>query len=1813
MTEAPLAQRLAQLTPQQRAQLSRQLRDPARRRAAQIARLDRSSGRLPMSFAQRRLYFLQKLRPDSAAYNNVEALRLVGRLDPGALQAAVAAVLARHEVLRSTCVPGEDEPQLLPAHPAEAAARLRVEIVDVSPPAPPGGVDAVLAAAADRPFDLDVELPLRVLLARLADDEHVLLLVVHHIASDAWSCRLLVDELFDAYTRAVNGHADAPAPPAVQYADHAAWQAAGMAGGDLARHLSYWRERLAGLAPVLELPLEHPRPPLRSDHGGEIHLDLDGQVRRRLHAVARDAAVTPFAVLLTAFGFVLHRHCATDDVAVGIPVSGRERVEVEQLIGCFINTVVLRLDLGALPSRRDLVRRVWEGTMRDLEHQRLPFEHLVADLNPERDLSAGQLVQVMFNHYPATAAPTQIPGLQIIPVDVARSRAKFDLTCTVVDDGDRLRLTLNHATDLLDRETAQRIGEHTAAVLDALLDDLDAPMATLPPTPPGDADPPGPRRAAEAVPVLARFEHHARAHPDRIAVQTPTERITYRDLDRRAGALAGHLSAQEPRHQPVALLFERGVDYVVAMLAALKAGRPYVPVDPLMPAPHVAAMLKAADARLLLTHPDVDATAVAAATPQVRVTSLDQIASGGHTAPPAGADPDEAMYVLFTSGSTGAPKGVIVEHRHFTAYLTSIIGRMALPDGLNFALVSTFAADLGLTNVYGALATGGTLHVLPYEWATDPPRFAEYLRTHPVDVMKLVPSHLQALADAGLLADVVPARHLVLAGEACSWDLAAAAHAARPGCVVWNQYGPTETTVSVLAYQIPAHPPTPRGVSVPLGLPLEHAGAHVVDAQLRPVPRGAAGELLITGGSVARGYLHDDTAEQPRFIQDPFSADPMARAYRSGDRARIRRDGAIEFLGRLDRQVKIRGYRVEPAHVEAVLRRHPAVADVAVQARTDGGRTTLVAYYVPAPDAATGPSPADFARAAMPAYLVPTAFVPLDRLPLTPNGKLDWRALPAPDRHRTGEQPAAAPRHARDAYLARIWCDILGLDQIGIDDDFFACGGDSFAAMRLARRIGDGTRVVTLFQHPTVRRLADFLGSTDTPGYVHRMTAATTTAPTASVIAVPFGGATAAAYADLARAMPPELALYAVELPGHDLTDPQHPLEPFDTTAARCADEIRRTVHGPIVVYGHCVGAALAYDIARRLQADGLPVTGVVLGGAFPAPRLPGRLFELWARLVPSDRWRSDRLYRDTLRGIGGLTEHLDPTEQAFTLRAVRHDAREAEDLYTRLCHTPQPDRTLHALSVVGDHDRITQFHEERHHEWNTLCASTDLAVIPDAGHFFLKHQPDQLADILLRWTRQRLTVDQATSTIEPTAQPDPAPPGTVAPAGATRTTANLRGFALVTFGQLISLTGSRATAFALGIWVYLQTGSVTQFSAILITALLPGLLALPLAGAAADRWDRRLLMIAGEVTNAAGTGLCLAAYATGSLRLWHIYVVAGLGSIASAFQQPAYLAAVTQLVPKQYLGRLNGILQAVVATSQAAGPLLGGTMIAAVGLGGVMVTDLATVVVALATLLAVRFPDLLFRRREETVWKEITGGIRYIARRRSMVAMVVFFLAYNLVLGFALALLPPMVLANAGAATLSLTTMVGALGGIAGGIAMALWGGFARRATGMIGFVMLTGTGLVVAGIRPEPTYPILGMALVMASIALINGHWQTMIQIKVGMELQGRILATNRMTANLTEPLGYVAAGWLADAVLSPAAGEWQDTASRPGIGLALIVLGCLHVLLAVIGLRWRTLRYLEDALPDAIPGAVVTWDRDALQREADRRRSPAVAQVT
>lgn len=1764
--------------------------------AAEPVVIDRANGRLPMSFAQRRIYFLHVLDVTSTAYHIAEAIRLRGRLDVERLQHALRATVSRNEVLRTVCVHDGDEPELrLADEPTilrdTAITRLDADTFD--------DAHRLLVLHTERPFDLDAGLPIRATLVRLSGEDHLLLVVTHHIATDERSTSLLLRQLLADYaaaTRTTDAAAVATASMSeLQYADYAAWQREQLTEEVLAEQLGYWRERLAGMPPKLELPADAPAAGARSEHAIELGFTLDTVLRDKVFAAARDAGVTPFVVLLTAFGHVLHRHCATGDVAVATPASGRAHPALDDMLGCFINTLVLRLDLTRPGSRRELLRRAGDTVLGAVSHQDLPYDRLVAELRPNRDSAAGQHLAAMFNHHDVLSLDVEVPGLALERIPMERTGAQFDLACTVVDHGEEMIATFTAAADRLSPAVTARLGEHFLETLAELLADLDGPADTLPPAPRRDRAaiptpaPPDPHSLPLAV---HQFEAHAAADPERVALRCLDDVATYGEVNRRANQLARYLlKCGLSTGDVVALHLDRSVALVVAMLAVQKAGGVYVPLDPVFPANHVATIIDTANARLLVTHDQVESVSPDAISLDQNAAAIDRQAPDNPGLP---LDPAAAMYILFTSGSSGRPKGVVVEHRHLACFVHAMRGRMALPEHLSFATVTTFAADLGMTNIYGSLTSGGTLHVVPYALATDPEGLAEYFGRHRIDFMKTVPSHLAALNEAGVLRDVMPWRYLVLAGEAFHWDLADDARAARPGCEIWNHYGPTETTVDVLGYRVQDER---IGATVPIGSAFDRVQAHILDRRLQPVPLGTPGELVIGGASVARGYLTD--AGPAAFVELGGG-----RAYRTGDRVRRLPGGEVEFLGRIDRQVKIRGYRVEPSHVEATLHRHPTVADAAVLARAD----KLVAYVVPGRDEELDIGVLrEHALVNLPRYMVPSAFVPIDRLPVTPNGKLDARALPEPDAGTEAGREVTAPRNARDARMVDVWRAALGVANVGIDDDFFALGGDSITAMRVVREIGAGLRVISLFQHPTIRRLADSVADSVTGAalrdqLLYRMSASARVTPTATIVAVPFGGGSAAAYHDLARALPDDFPLYAVELPAHDFGRPEQELEPFDTIVARVVEQVRASIDGPIVVYGHCVGAAMAFAIAQELDLHGTDVVGAVFGGAYPSPQLPGRLYQLWYRLFPSDRWRSDRLYQEMLRAIGGVTDAVDPDEQAFIVRALRNDSRGADAYYGRACHDPAHERRLRALCVVGERDRLTEFSSERHHEWDMLCASTDLAVIPQAGHYFVKHQAGELADIISGWgTEERPQV------------PPPVAPGSSAADG-RRTSPSLWSYLWVTLGELLAMTGTRLSSFGLGVWVFLDTGSATLFSVILVCAVLPGLLVMPFAGAAVDRWDRRLVLIAGNLIGATGPALCLLMYTGGALQLWHIYLAAGIGSVANAFQQSAYIAATTQLVPKQYLPRVSGVTWALVAMSQTVGPLIGAALVLAIGVGGVLILDLVALGLGVVILLAIRFPNTLFRKREESVWSEVAGGFTYIARRPGFVAMNGYFLVYNLLLGAVLALAAPIVLSFASAGALGLTVTMQGVGGVAGGLVMALWGGFARRATGMIGFCILTGAGMIAVGMHPSPLFPIVGMAMVGASIALLNGHWQTLIQNKVGMELQGRMITTNRMVANLTEPLGYFCAGWLADQLFEPAMreGRWLGdtvggiigTGPGRGMGLLLVVLGVAQVCVALIGLRWRTLHHMEDVLPDAIPGAIVTWDRNKLQEEADRQ---------
>ncbi len=1727
------------------------------------------TGHDPLAPAERRMWLASQHDPTGYLYNVPVLVRLAGPLDVDALLAAVRDMVDRHEVLRRVVnVDSDGEPvaRLCPA------TDVPIGVVSLDG----GSLDELVSGEATRPFDLTKDCPLRVTVFRLAPDQHALLLVSHHIATDAWSQRLLVDGIAARYAAArgpalSSGEASGPQRSDVargpveasglQRSDVARWELGRLA--ELNGALDWWRTALAGLPDALDLPTDRPRAAVPDPRAGSVAVTLPAEVSDRIRSFATGNGASVFMVLLAAWQALLGRLAAVTDLAVGVPFAGRRRSDVDSVLGCFVDTVVVRGDLSGEPTSRELLHRVREASLAAFAHAEAPYESVVEATRPARLPGVTPLFQTLLNVY-ERAEPPRFPGLraEVEEVDLGHQGGgtKFDLTLTVVDSGPGTPLDarLDFRSALFNVDTATGIARWYGNLLRGMLADPDAPVDALV-LDERTSTVTGPARTYPCDEPL----HHLIARsiarcPQSTAVVAADGELTYAELDRRAAALADRLSAAGvTRGTIVAVLAARDTHLPVALLAILRAGGAYLPIDPDSPPARIEEILRVGGVRHVLRGPDFDYD-TATATTQVDV------------------EPTDLAYVIFTSGSTGQPKGVGVEHRSIVHYLHAVLERLDTPQAGSFALVSTPAADLGLTCLLGALVTGASLHLVDRETAVEPGPFGEYLRRHQIDVVKMVPSHLQMLARHGDLAEVLPRRLLILAGEACPWPLIERIRELRPDLTVQSHYGPTETTVAVAGCDPAAEPPEHRVGWLPIGRPFANAVLHVVDPAGRPVPVGAPGELVIGGPGVARGYIGRPDLTAERFGPDPVTG--TGRCYRTGDRVRLRADGVLTFLGRVDDQVKVRGYRIELGEVAAACQTIPGVAQAVVLPVGDGLDRALAAWVVPADGAELdGPAIRRALRERLPEPMVPAGIAVLDRLPLGANGKVDRAALPDPVRSSTMDSSTVEPETDTERRVAAAWRAVLGAGSIGRDDDFFALGGDSVGAVRLARVLGGDLRAVDVLTHPTVRELAEFLDRRDAGGTQDLLHPLWTPVgrPRATVICVPYGGGSAAAYQPLAAALPDDVAVLAIELPGHDPARPDEPFLPLAECVERCAAEVRTRVAGPVLVYGHCVGTAAAVALAHRLEQDGREVAAVVLGAGFPAARLPGRLFTALGRILPTDRWQSDRALRELLRAMGGLPDGLDEAGAAAMTRALRHDAREAEAWFSRLLQdglTPRLRAPI--LSVVGERDRATEFAPERCREWTVVADRVSLVSIPGAGHYFLKHQADLLAVAIAGQLSGQVEERPAAARVAPTTVPARRP---------------LRKFGLVAGGQFMSMVGTQVSAFGLGVWTYQRTGRISDYAIITMLALVPAVLASPIGGALADRYDRRRVMLACDVLAGAAMAVLAALYWTDALRVWHVAVVVGFTSLIVAAQRPAYLAAVAQLVPKPYLPQANALAQLGTGVGALLAPFLGGGLIAVVGLEAVLVIDLVSFGIGVMTLLPIRIPPMAFRRREERIRSALAGGWRFIASRPAMRVMAGYFVPVNFLAAVTLALVAPLVLTYGSAASLGAVTAAGGLGAAAGGLLMVVWGGTQRRAIGMVAALLPAALGTLCLGLATTPVVAGAGLFVWWAATSVLNAHWLSILQLKAGTELLGRVLAVNQMLATAMMPLGFLAA---------PAA-----VAHIPA-GHVLVGSGLLLALWAVLGLCYRPLRRLEDDLPDAVPGAVIPVALDDIQAEADSR---------
>ena len=1152
---------------------------------------------VPMSHAQQRLWFIDQLDGADSTYNLPFVNRVSGPLDIDALRSALTDVVARHESLRTILreVDGLPVQEVLSAEPVTLH---RMTCTEQQLP-------DVLRELGGHAFALSTEPPVRAALVSLGDEDHVLAVLFHHSCCDGLSLRPFGRDLSVAYRARLSGQAPEWAPLPVQYADYALWHRDVLGADDdpaslAGEQLRYWRDTLAGSPAELGYPTDRPRPAAATHHGEAFVVSMDAALHTRLAALSRSTGTTLAMVANAALATVLTRLGAGTDIPIGTPVAGRTDAALDDVVGFFLNTLVLRFDTSGDPTFRDLLARVRETSLAAYANQDVPFERVVEAVNPPRSPGRNPLFQVMLQVGGDNAGGLDLTGSGAHVLAPFVDREKFDLSITVEtlfeEDGGLgpLRAFVRFATDIFDPATVRAMFDRMVRVLEAMAADPAARLSTVDlldeqehrqlaewndtVTPAGDRS------------VLDLFEQQATRTPAATALVSGGEHVSYRDLDTRANRLAHHLVHNGAGPETVvALCLPSGPDVITAVLGVWKAGAAYLPLDPAHPAERIAHLVADSGAVLVL---GTRATLPAAGTPALAVDDL-ALDDGPADSPGIGLAPGGLAYVVYTSGSTGRPKGVAVTHEALANYVGSVPGRLGVGQpGARYALLQPQATDLGNTMLFASLATGGELHVLDAEAATDPETVAGYLAEHRIDHVKVVPSHLAGLAAGGLSA-VLPAGSLVLGGEAAPlpWlhDLLSTAGSR----AVFNHYGPTEATIGVTTTRLDHDS---LGDTAPVGTPIANTALHVLDESLNPVPPGVRGELYIAGAGLARGYVGRPGLTAERFVACPFAAGQ--RMYRTGDLARRRADGRVVVEGRADDQVKIRGFRVEPAELRATLLTHPDIAQAAVVAREYAPHDNrLVAYVVPAGgdvgrDQLTT-RVREFAARHLPQAMVPAAVLPLDRLPLTPNGKLDRAALPTP------APGADAPRgrtaaNLQEGVLCELFADVLGMPGVGVEDNFFDLGGHSLLAMRLVTRIRARfdcqMSVRVLFEAPTPGALGRWMatggiGEAFAPVYPIR-----TTGSRAPLFCLHPGSGLAWVYSGLLRHLDPEIPLYGIQSVGLSRTTTRPATL---SEMARVYLERIRAVQptGPYRLMGWSLGGVTAHEVAVQLRELGEEVT----------------------------------------------------------------------------------------------------------------------------------------------------------------------------------------------------------------------------------------------------------------------------------------------------------------------------------------------------------------------------------------------------------------------------------------------------------------------------------------------------------------------------------------------------------------------------------------------------------------------------------------------
>jgi len=1195
------------------AEFSEDILGASRQQLAAITPIPRE-GDLPLSFAEQRLWFLAQLQEGSTTYNEQEGLRLRGSLQVEVVQRALQEIVRRHESLRTNfkAIDGSPVRVILPK------LDLPMPIVDLQHLPQEKQLTQVQRLgeqAIEQPFDLANEPLLRVTLLKLAADDYVLLLTMHHIITDGWSTGVLSHELEVLYGAYVQGKPSPLPQLPIQYADFAYWQRQPATSKVLAPQLNYWQQQLAGAPPLLELPTDYPRKTVQTAIGGKEFFELGVEFTQQLKRLSQEEGVTLFMTLFAAFSTLLYRYSGQEDIVVGTPIANRNRSEIEGLIGFFVNTLALRTQFEDNPSFSELLHQVRQTSLDAYAHQDVPFEQLVEALQPERSLSYTPIFQVVFALQNAPMAPLELPGVSFNWLQIASAKAKFDLTLSMEETEAGLIGYWEYNRDLFEPGTIRRAIGHFKTLLEAIVTNPQMRVGELPLLTPSerhqllvewnDTQTTYPQDKC----IHQLFEEQVERTPDAVAVVFENEQLTYQELNNRANQLARYLQNLGVGAEVlVGICVERSIEMVVGLLGILKAGGAYVPFDCNSPPERLQFILADAQISILLTQETLQ-TKITADVVVCLDADWHKIAQQNTTNVTTSFEPKNLAYVIYTSGSTGEPKGVLIQHNNVTRLFAATQSWFSFNSNDVWTLFHSYAFDFSVWELWGALLYGGCLFVVPYWISRSPQDFYQLLSQYQVTVLNQTPSAFgQLIQVEEFLQPEQPLdlRLVIFGGEALEiktlepWFNRHGDHSPQ----LINMYGITETTVHVTYRPLMKSDLNLNGS--PLGSPIRDLQVYILDPQEQPVPIGIPGELHIAGAGLARGYLNRPELTEAKFIPNPFFNSKLkiqnakeARLYKTGDKARYLEDGSIEFIGRIDNQVKIRGFRIELGEIEAVLAQHPQVRSAVVIVREDSpGEKRLVAYIITKEELAIAHL-RGFLKTKLPDYMVPSAFVFLDAIPLTPNGKVDHRALPAPEVNNFSQETSfIPPRNPIELQLSQIWSEVLNTSTLGVQDNFFDLGGHSLLAVRLMARIelqfGIHLPLTSLFTEPTIESQANLLNTHNNVRSYSPLVPIQTAGELPPLFCVhPIGG-NVLCYAELARHLGKKQPFYGLQSQG--LSGDYEPLTKIEEMAATYIKALQEVqLNGPYYLGGWSMGGVIAWEMAQQLQASGQAVALVAL------------------------------------------------------------------------------------------------------------------------------------------------------------------------------------------------------------------------------------------------------------------------------------------------------------------------------------------------------------------------------------------------------------------------------------------------------------------------------------------------------------------------------------------------------------------------------------------------------------------------------------------